>query len=91
MVSPTPRMQSIVARKGSRVAPRDSREDLQLATSLGFFLLTVRGLAGGVELEVTPQGGRLIRYDPEIAPALRAQLVCRAIRSAQVQSEAAAA
>lgn len=53
----------------------EADEDLRLAVSLGFFLLDVPGLPGGVDLE---RG--LIRYDPTLPHAERAQLVCQAIR-----------
>lgn len=48
----------------------DDREDLRQARELGLFLLRVRGLDGGAQLE-----GGVLRYDPELDDADRAAAV----------------
>lgn len=61
----------------------DDQHDLRLACCLGLFVLHVRGLPGGVQLD-----GMVLRYDPALPQGERAMLVCREIRRAQERASA---
>lgn len=50
-------------------------QDLELAATIGLFLLGETGTIGGVQLD-----GPLLRYDPALSAGDRALLVCEAIR-----------